>query len=278
MVMIGSVKMGSVWDRTTEVLNGRTGMIATITVLGLVLPSILRDAYVSAATPGTASFAGIGMALSLAALLAMIWAQLAIIAVATHPATTRDDAGRQARVRLAPAFGLTLLLGLVAVVAMLPPIVALTLSGFDFAAAARGASMATTVPSAGTAVFVTVYCIVLGVLAIWVAARLILLNPVILNERRGIGAIGRSFALTRGMTWRIIGVVILFAIVLTIATLAAEAVTGLVFRLALGASAKGLSAFLAGVVGTLVSSAFTAIAAVFTAQFYVASAGTSTSE
>lgn len=278
MMMTGSVKMGSVWDRTTEVLNGRSGMIATLTAIGLVLPSIVRDAYVSVATPGTISFAGIGMALSLAAVLAMIWAQLAIIAVATHPATTREDAGRQARVRLAPAFGLTLLVGLVAVVAMLPPIVALSLSGFDFAGAARGAGMATTVPSAGTALFVTIYCLVLGVLAIWAAARLILLNPVILNERRGIGAIRRSIALTRGRTWRIIGVVILFAIVLTVSTLAAQAVTGLIFRLVLGASAKGLATFLAGVVGTLVSSAFTAIAAVFTAQFYVATAGAPTSE
>jgi hypothetical protein len=270
------VKMGSVWDRTVEVLNGRTGMIAALALLGLFLPSVVRDAYVAAGTPGTVPFAVIGLVLSLIALLAMIWGQLAIIAVATHPATTREDAGRQARARVAPAFGITLLIGLVALVATLPPIVVLVLSGFDFAAAARGATMAANPPSAGTAIFVSVYFLVFGLVAIWVAARLVLLNPVILNERRGLGAIRRSVALTRGLTWRIIGVVVLFAIVLIVATGAAQAVTGVIFRLVLGASGKGLAAFLADIAGTLVTTAFTVLAAVFTAQLYVTTAETST--
>jgi hypothetical protein len=266
------VKMGSVWDRTVEVLNGRTGMIAAIAILGLFVPSAVRDGYVAAGTPGTVPFAVIGLILSLAALLAMIWGQLAIIAVATHPATTRDDAGRQARARMVPAFGITLLIGLVGLFAMLPPIVALIWSGFDFAAAARGATMATNPPSAGVAIFVVAYVLVFAVVAIWVAARLMLLNPVILNERLGVGAVARSFALTRGLTWRIIGVVILFAIVMIVATSAAQAVIGVIFRLILGESGKGHAAFLAGIAGTIVTTAFTALAAVFTAQLYVATA------
>ena len=266
------VKMGNVWDRTVEVLNGRTRMIATLALLGMFLPSVVRDAYVAAGTPGTLSFGLVGGILSIVVLLATIWAQLAIIAVATHPATTRDEAGRQARARLAPAFGLTLLIGLAAFAAMLPPLVALAWSGFDFAAAARGATMATNPPSVGTAIFVIVYVLAFTLVVIWAAARLIVLNPVILNERLGVGSIARSIALTRGLTWRLIGVVILFAVVLVVATGAAQAVTGVIFRLVLGASGKGLAAFLGGVAGTLVTTAFTALAAVFTAQLYVATA------
>lgn len=270
------VKMGNVWDRTVEVLNGRTGMIASLAVLGVVVPSVVRDAYVAAATPGTATFAIVGAILSFVVLLATIWAQLAIIAVATHPATTRDDAGRQARARLAPALGITLLIGLAAFVAMLPPVFALAYSGFDFAAAARGATMATNLPSAGAAIFVIVYFLVFLVLVIWAVARLVMLNPVILNERRGVGAIARAFALSRGLSLAIIGVVILFGIVVLVATGAAQAVVGVIFRLILGASGKGLAAFLGDVAGTLVTTAFTALAAVFTAQLYVAAAETST--
>jgi hypothetical protein len=272
------VKMGNVWDRTLEVMNGRTGMIAGIAAIGLVVPEVVRDAYVAAATPGTAAFALIGSALSLVAVLAMVWAQLAIIAIATHPATTRADAAAQARARLAPAFGITVLLGLIAFVLIMPPIVALVLAGFDFAAAARGVPVTAATVAPGTAVFVAVYVIVLGLVAIWLAARLVLLNAVILNERLGIGAIRRSFALTRGLVWRIFGMIILFGIVLLVATGAAQAVVGVIFRLVLGADGRALAAFLAGVAGTLVSTGFTALATVFTAQLYVATAGTPTSE
>ncbi|TXC69817.1 hypothetical protein FSB78_01725 [Sphingomonas ginsenosidivorax] len=271
------VKMGNVWDRTVEVLNGRTGMIGSFALLGLFLPSVMRDAYVAAGTPGTIGFALIGLTLSMIALLAMIWAQLAIIAVATHPSTMRADAAHQGRARLGPAFGITMLLGLIAGLAALPPMIGLVLSGFDFAAASRGAATMTP-PSAGTAVFVSLYFLVYGLFVIWAVARLALLNAVILNERLGVGAIRRSFALTRGLTWRIIGVVVLFAIVLVVATAAAQAVTGVIFRLVLGASGKGLAAFLADVAGTLVTTGFSALAAVFTAQLYVATAGTPTSE
>lgn len=269
------VRMGNVWDRTVEVLNGRTGMIAAIAAVGLFLPAIVRDAYVALGTPGTMAFVVIGSALSLLALLAMIWGQLAIIAVATHPATTRDAAGRQARARLGPAFGITLLLGIVAVLAMLPPIVVLMRSGFDIAAAARGTPALGGALSAGAGMFVILYSLVYVVAAIWIAARLVLLNPVILNARLGLGAIARSVALTRGLTWRIIGVVILFGIAVVVATGAAQSVSGVIFRLVLGASGTGLAAFLASAVGTLVTTGFTALAAVFTAQLYVATAETS---
>ncbi|MEG3165880.1 hypothetical protein U1701_14880 [Sphingomonas sp. PB2P19] len=272
------VKMGNVWDRTVEVMNGRTGMIGGIAALGLFLPGVVRDAYVAAATPGTAAFALIGSALSLVALLAMVWAQLAIIAIATHPATTQSDAARQARARLAPAFGITLILGVIACALILPPIVALVLSGFDFAAAARGVPVTPGAFSRGTAVFIAVYLLALGLVAIWLAARLVLLNAVILNERLGVGAIRRSFALTRGLTWRIFGMIILFGIVLLVAVGAAQAVVGVIFRLVLGADGVGLAAFLAGVAGTVVSTGFTALATVFTAQLYVATAGAPTSE
>ncbi len=263
------VRMGYVWDRTVEVLNGRTGMIGGFALLGLFLPSVVRDAYVAAGTPGTIGFAVIGLTLSLIALLAVIWAQLAIVAVATHPSTTREDAARQGRARLLPAIGITILLGFIAGLAMLPPIVALAWSHFDFAAASRGAATMTP-PTAGTAVFVTLYLVVYVLVAIWLVTRLALLNAVIVNERLGIGAIRRSFALTRGLSWRIIGVVLLFAIVLVVATGAAQAVTGVILRLVLGASGKGLATFLADVAGTLVTTAGSALAAVFTAQLYVA--------
>lgn len=264
------VKMGTVWDRTIEVLNGRTGMIAPIALFGMLLPSVIRDAYAAFATPGTMSFALIGSVLAIATLVAMLWAQLAIVAIATDPATDVTEARRQAGARVLPTLGVTVLITLLAALLVVPPMVVLIQSGFDIAAAANGRSAQLTAPGAGVAGFVALYSLAYLLVAIWIGARLVLLNPVILNERLGIGAIRRSVQLTKGLTWRIIGVLILFAIVMLVSTWAAQSVTGIAFRLALGADGIATATFLSGVAATVVTTAFTALAAVFTAQLYVA--------
>ena len=264
------VKMGTVWDRTVEVLNGRTGMIAPIAVLGILLPSVVRDGFVAFSAPGTVTFALVGGVLTIVALVAMLWAQLAIVAIATDPATDAPAARRQASARVWPALGITVILMIVALLFVVPPIVVLIQSGFDFTAAANGSSVQMTPPSAGAAGFVGLYGLAYMIAVIWIGARLVLLNPVVLNERLGIGAIRRSVRLTKGLTWRIIGVMILFAIVTLVSTWAAQAVTGILFRLALGADGIATVTFLSGIAATIVTTAFTALAAVFTAQLYVA--------
>ncbi len=264
------VKMGTVWDRTIEVLNGRTGMIAPIALFGMLVPSVIRDGFVAFSTPGTAIALLVGSVLAIVALIAMIWAQLAIVAIASDPATDAAEARRQAGVRVLPAIGITVLLTILAALFVVPPVVVLIQSGFDFTAAANGSRVQMTPPSAGAAGFVGVYSLVLMIVFLWIGARLVLLNPVILNERLGIGAIRRSMRLTRGLTWRIIGVLILFAIVMLVSTWAAQSVTGILFRLALGAGGVATATFLSGIAATIVTTAFTALAAVFTAQLYVA--------
>jgi len=264
------VKMGTVWDRTIEVLNGRTGMIASIAVLGILLPTVVRDGFVAFSSRANPVSMLIGVALTIVALVAMIWAQLAIVAIATDPAVDAASARRRGGARVLPALGITVLLTIVALLLAVPPIVVLVQSGFDFAAAANGSSARMTPPSVGAASFTALYGLAYLLVLLWIGARLVLLNPVILNERLGVGAIRWSIQLTKGMTWRIIGVMILFLIVLMVATGAAQSVTGIVFRIVLGADSVATAAFLAGVAGSVVTTAFTALAAVFTAQLYVA--------
>lgn len=275
------VKMGYVWDRTVDVLGGRSGMIAPIALLGIFLPTVVRDGFVAFSTPGTAMVVLVGAVLAIVALVVMIWAQLAIIAIATDPATDAAAARRQASVRVLPALGITIVLITVALLLLVPPALVLISSGIipyvNFSAA--GSAVMRAAPSAGGAAqFAIVYFTLYLLVFIWISARLVLLNPVVLNERRGMGAIRRSVQLTRGLTWRIIGVLILFAVVLTVSTWAAQSVTGVVFRLVLGADRIALATFLAGIAASLVSTIFTALAAVFTAQLYVATAGAPTSE
>ena len=45
------VKIGTVWDRTTEVLSGRSGQIAAVALPTLVLPPVVNNALVLLVPP-----------------------------------------------------------------------------------------------------------------------------------------------------------------------------------------------------------------------------------
>ncbi|WP_294138572.1 hypothetical protein [Sphingomonas sp.] len=259
--------MGNVWDRTMEVLNGRGGMLAGIAVLTLFVPGVISAAYAAYATPGTAT-AAIGALLALATSVAALWGQLYVIAAASDPGTDRASALRGANGRLLPALLLALALVAIMLVALLPAAVLLAMAGFDFAALSQGATQGTVAP--GPALLASLYAIVVLIVMLFAGARLLPLYAVVLHERLGLGAIARSWRLTRRHTWRLVGVVLLFLIVLMIATSAAQSVGGLVFRIILGADARATVTFVAAVIAQAVSTALTLIAIVFSAQLYVA--------
>ncbi|KQU62199.1 hypothetical protein ASG67_03505 [Sphingomonas sp. Leaf339] len=259
------VRMGTVWDRAVEVLRGRANILAPIAIGAIFVPSVVNRALVLFADPASRTTAIVAAVVALLVLLANIWGQLAMLAVATHPATTRDDAARQATVRLLPALGVILMLGVLFALALVPPVIALMRAGVDFSQPTAMQSV-----PAGASGFIGLYTIAFVILALFVGARMLLLNPVILNERRGLGAIARSFRLTRGLTWRIAAVMVLFAIVLLVPTLAVQSIVGLIARLALGAESLPVVTFLASVAGAAVTTVFSVVAAAFTAQLYVA--------
>ncbi|BCI72280.1 putative membrane protein [Sphingomonas sp. S17] len=272
-----TVRIGSVWDSTQQVLAGRTGMLAPFAAIGFVLPVILQLLLVPQTTMANMSAGAsvTGLLVTLVAIGLGIWAQLAIMALATHPATTSAEASRAGLRRLLPLLGVAVVLGLVFALVVLVPVVVLGVSGFDFARAiaAQGnpALMPPMPPGAG--LFVILYGLTAFILAFWVMARLMLTYAVVLNERRGLGAIRRSITLTRGMTWRLIGVTILFVILVFVTTAAAQGVTAIAFRLILGSGHQALVIGLASLVGSIVSAGFMTLAYVFIARLYVAAAG-----
>lgn len=266
------VSIGTVWDRTTAVLSGRGQVIASVAILTLFVPAVVQSAVTLFASDYARGLAS-GFVALVAAFLS-IWGGLAIIALATHPATDRPTAQRVASARLWPVIGVSIVIGLILLVLVLPPVIALAATGFDFQAASTAAANNTPAlmpaPAGSASLFIAIYVIGLIVLSFWVSARLMLINAVLVNERVGLGAIRRSIALTRGMTWRLIGVLLLFGIVFGVAVLASQAVVGLVFRLILGADRIALSLFLGGIAGAAASTAMMVVAYVFTAQLYAA--------
>ncbi|WP_343528534.1 hypothetical protein [Sphingomonas sp.] len=266
-----TVRIGSVWDSTQQVLAGRAGMLAPFAAIGFVLPTVVQLLLMH----GMGAVAWGSVAAMLLSLVLGIWAQLAIMALATHPATTSGDAARAGRDRFLPVLGVAIVLGFVLGLALLVPVIVLASTDYDFAAlvAANGnPALMPAIPGRVLA-FLTFYLLAFGVIAIWLGVRLMLTYAVALNERCGLGAYRRSFALTRGLTWRLIGVSLLFLIVISVAGLAVQGVAGAALRLILGPDRPGILLGLVGLSGAIVNAGFLTLAYVFVARLYVATAG-----
>lgn len=255
--------MSAVWDRTVDVLKGRAGILATVALLLVALPSIVQTALGASAGSGS----GAGLVTVIGVVLTM-WGTLAMTAIASDPDVDRAAGLRVGSRALPRAIAVMLVLGILATLLFVPGIVLLMRSGYDLAAAARNDHVAA-MANADLGGFVA-YALVFGIAMLWAAARLILIYPVLTNEGGWLSAIRRSFALTRGLTARIIGVLLLYLVVLTVCVFAAQAVFGTVFRLVLGSEQALLAATLTSALVSAIVSGFTVVQTVFAAQLYVA--------
>lgn len=265
-----AVSIGDVWDSTTDVLAGRGAMLAPVAALAFFLPNALQAAMGSFG--GTSPGVAVGSAVvAVAALVAALWGQLTVIAVASDPDVTRAAAGRIARGRLGAALLVTLLLIAIFVAAALPIGAVFAATGYDIAAATARAGSAEPVAMAPAA---ALFCLVYGMLLIggglWLGARLAVWSAVVLHERHGVGAIRRSIALTRGLTLKLIGVALLALVVYGVAAVAARYVVFIPLRLLLGPALLPTAAWFGATAAAVVGAAFSTVVAVFTARLYAA--------
>jgi hypothetical protein len=264
-----TVNMGTVWDRTTEFLSDNLSALASIALLAIFLPLAIGD-LVNQAGPalGTPVMRIVGLLCS----LINLWGQLAIVALALDP-----DAGRAAAQAAATrGYGRALLVMVVVFVAMavlaLPILGVLFASGVDMTQlAGTGGAAAAPDISPGTGAFLGLYGMALLIVLLFVTVRLAPVYPVILAEGLGLAAIGRSFAVTRGITWKLVGVWLLFLVVFLVATGAARSVFGLVVGLMVpGEGPFTAASIVAALAGALITTAFTALVAAFSARLYLA--------
>lgn len=261
------VNMGTVWDRATEFLSDNLSAVVPLALFAIFLPMSIQanlDPLAKAGGPAAVAIQIISLILSVVSL----WGQIAIIALAIDPAAGRAPAILAANKRLLPVIGVALLMLLGALLLAAPIPIAMGMAGFDFQAAMAGGQP--DMPS-GTAGFVAVYGIALVIVLIALAARLALVNPAIICERRGVGVIRRSFVLTRGIAWKVVGVIILFAIVAIVAVLAAQTVFGSILQLIAGGEGDvSVATVLTSILVGAVTTGFTVLATAFTAKLYLA--------
>lgn len=261
------VSMGTVWDRAAEFLSDNLAAVASIAFVGIFLPSAVSGSL-EPLTSAPGSTATVIQLLSLVLSLVALWGQLAIIALALDPAAGRNAATGVASRRLVQVVCLMLVLLAGLFVLMLPIPIALAVAGFDFQAAMTSATPE--IPP-GASGFLLLYVIVFAVVLIWLAARLLLVTPVVLMEGRWFGAFARSFRLTKPITLKIVGVMILYLIVCGVGFLAAKLVFGSIFRLIAGG--EGLitvGSVITAVLVALVMTVFNLLASAFTGKLYLA--------
>ncbi len=268
------VRMSDVWDRTTEVLRARASMLATIAALLVFLPAVAQAAaqlFLMASLTSLTAVAVAGLGFSVVVLLAIVvrlWGSAAIIAAGSDPTYDRAAAMSHGARRLPAMIGVGALLGL-AVLALLIPFIGLVGTSVNWAALARGqAPDPASLPPFGAIIGAFSYMFVLLFVLLFIFIRLLLLGPVIVNERLGIGAIGRSWRLTRGLFWRIFGVLFLFGLVFAIASSAATLLLGLIAGLLLGGAHVAAATFIGQLGTAVVAAAYAVVTSVFTVQLY----------
>lgn len=263
------VTIGDVWDRTTEFLGEHWGAVLPVVLGAMVVPSVIATWLAFLAEGGTQTLK-IGVAVaSFGLALISLWAQLAIAARAIEPGIG-GGANRIATARLLPAIGIYLLIGVVVTLIFVVQIIVLAVvAGVDLSQlATRSADQQMTMPP-GVGPGILVLFIVEAIAILFLAVRIAPLTGVIVAERRGIGAIGRAWRLTRGLTWKLVGVVILYAVVSWVSSAATTMVVGGLSAVLLGRGTTAAMLVTAVPVG-IVSAIFTVLATVFAAKLYLA--------
>lgn len=262
------VRIGDVWDRTTEFVGDHLRVLLPLAIGAFFLPSIGQQLVTALQRDAGA---GIRLVLSLGMIalsLVSLWGQLAVVALAVEPALG-GNARREATRRFLPAIGVFSVLCLLVLLLFLPAVGMVLASGVAMQMTAEqiGQSLRAS-PMAGPLVL---YTIAVAVALLFVGARMLTTTAVVVAERRGVGAIARAWTLTRGLTWGLVGVLLLYMIMVGVASMAAQFVVGSIAGVIFSSDgALNLPLLLGAGAAAAVSAAFSVLAGSFTGRLYAA--------
>ncbi len=234
-----------------------------VAAMGLVMPT--------PASPNELPGGGLWLLALPVALIASTIGNIAISHLALKPGASVGEGIARGAARCAMLIVAVILLGLVAMLSffIVATIVMLLVPG-----AMAGAQSGVPTPALATATLLMVALIL--PLIVFLTARLLVMTPAAAAEEGGpIRLIQRSWALTAGHTWKLIGFILLVFITVGVLGAAIEAVVGLVAALLVGPLAPGsLSALIVIVAMAGVNTVIGAYLATLIARIYAQLAGT----
>ncbi len=266
--------MGTVWDRATEFLGDNIGAVAPIAVAAIFVPASINDAIAPLGTANPDLQIWVSLAGMILAVVS-IFGELAIMALALDTNRTPGTAAQVALGKLVWAVLITVLLLAGMMLALVPIAFIAVAAGLDTAGFMTNdqAAISAAIGALPGSIILAIlgYMIIWAIVAIWVSARLTLAYPALVGEDMGLGAIGRSWVLSKGLAWKIVGVLLLYIIVSAVAGLAAKAAFGGVLGLIAGGTEPGsVASVLTSVAVGTVGTAFVVLQAAFVAKLFVA--------
>jgi hypothetical protein len=258
---MSSLSIGKAWDEAKAALGANRKLIVPV-ALGLVLlPAVIVSMVEPRVAPGEQPPPGAWMLVGLAMVIVMLVGELAIVLLVNGWRGSVGDAiGKAAR--RTPTFILAALCLLVPVIV----IFSLLLAIVGVSTSATGQVDWTNFSALGWLLLLACFLVLL-VLAI----RLLPLMAVVACEEIGaIAALKRSFSLTSGHFWRLLGFLLLLMIAFLIVAATVGAVIGGLVTLLLGPpDAWSLSLLLIALAGGLVQAGFVMVYTAMLARIYV---------
>ena len=264
---MAKLSISNAWNETSLFLGREARLVAPIALLLIAIPGIAVQLLgpQDNANPGAAELI-LGLVLLFASTIAGLIGAIAITHLALRPgASVREALGVGLR-RFFPLLVSSLLIGLVfGILAIL--LLTLLAGSVLERGVINPAEMVTTLMP------IVVILTILGV-ALWV--RFMLMTPVVTAEPVGpIGIIRRSFALTSGHYWRLLGMVLLLLLVAVVTLIAVSLVLGISLALLFGPPVPGSATWIInGIISTLFQTILTVILAVLVARIYAQLSGT----
>lgn len=264
------ISMSNVWDRATEFVGDNLAALSRIAIIILIFAAtqdLLTEA--SDGAPQATKLA-IQCVVLVVAMLSL-FARLAVLAMAIDDRRSVGEALALAAERLLAVIGALIVMGIVFFVLILPLGVLPLIGGLDPSALQHMTADTFRALPGWVLATIFIYSLVLVVVALWLAARLSLVLAIVVQERVSVAALVRSWQRTRGLALRILGVLVLLAIVAAVAGLAAKAVFSTVLRLIIGDTGPlSVSGVITAIAVALVATIFSVVGDAFTGKLYLA--------
>ena len=253
------ISMNQIWDDSIAFIRRESALLVPLALATIYVADVVAGLAQTLAKPNDPN-----PLIAIAIIAAALWSiigQLSIVSLVLKPGQSVGEALSHGLARLGKVILIALLVGLVVSVALLPVAVAAVASGADPA-------KPETLQNLPGWISLLVLVVLGGI--IWLGVRLALMNALIVDRNPGvIDAVKSGFALTQGITARLLLVALLYGVVLLVVSSAVRFVAGSVFEL-LGKAVESpfsgavMTALVSGVVGTAMS----LIATVFLATLY----------
>ena len=254
-----SISMSAIWDESAALIRREGHLMVPVALATVGIGSVVSGL----AQPETPA-AGLGVIGVLGFITGNILGligNLALMALALMPRMSVGESLRLAIARLPKMLGIAAVFLVALIVMMIPIAIILKMSGAPISASMTAEELpALAVLSA----------LIVGAVLLYVSARLLTLSATVIDRNPPvIEAIKSSFASTRGIAAKIVGVVLLFFVVTLVVSGAAASISGILFGMlgkAVGAPllGKGLTVLVTGMVSALLS----IVSTVFGAMLY----------